>query len=351
MVDKQKANSSETLQTQSYLLETGWDRSNDHEIGCKLISRYKTIDIERAKYSAKPIATATGDVSFHITTMVPKFPSLPVTPSVSGTSTPLRTGTSTPLPPSVLMEPEYEEKLESLSISDVVTAHLQRINLSAQHFLGHRPQGAVYTVPTNFSTSQREELKLCSEKAGIPVLQIIHEPSAALLAYHSLQNEATHMSDKKFLILDIGGVRADAAIIAVRAGMYTLLSTSHGHELTPGDSLDKLVYQHFSTEFKKKNKLDTEMDNRARQKLMLEAESVKKSLSASAGANASVESLMEGIDFKSSLNRIRFDMLARKIYQQIADFALEAVKKASLEPIDIDEAFHSSSSRLIFRYC
>jgi molecular chaperone DnaK (HSP70) len=299
--------------------------------------RYDTIDIERAKYSAKPVVKASGDVSFHITTLVPKFPSFPATPSVSGTSTPLRTGTSTPLPPSETMAPEYEERIESLTISDVVTAHLARIKASAQHYLGHPPQGAVYTVPTNFPSSQREELKLCSERAGIPVLQIIHEPTAALLAYHSLQNEATSMPDKKFLILDIGGVRADAAIIAVRGGMYTILSTSHAYELNPGGSLDKAIYSHFAAEFKKKTKLDTDTDVRARMKLLLEAEIVKKSLSASTSANASVESLMEGLDFKSSINRIRFDMLARKVYQQIADFALEAVKKASLEPIDIDE--------------
>jgi molecular chaperone DnaK (HSP70) len=145
------------------------------------------------------------------------------------------------------------------------------------------------------------------------------------------------MANKKFLVLDIGGVRADAAVIAVRAGMYTLLSTSHTHDLAPGEALDKALYQHFSAEFKKKYKLDTESDARARVKLSLEAEMVKKSLSASGSANASVESLMEGIDFKSSINRIRFDLLARKVYQQIAEFAVEAVKKAGLEPIDIDD--------------
>ena len=95
------------------------------------------------------------------------------------------------------LEPEYEERVETMSIADVVTGHLRRIKDSAQHFLGHPPQGAVYTVPTNFSTAQREELKICSEKAGIPVLQIIHEPTAALLAWHSLQNEATHMARQK----------------------------------------------------------------------------------------------------------------------------------------------------------
>lgn len=239
-------------------------------------------------------------------------------------------------------EPEYEERVENMSIADVVTGHLQRIKDSARHFLGHAPQGAVYTVPTNFSTAQREELKTCSEKAGIPVFQIIHEPTSALLAWHSLQNEATTMADKKILVLDIGGVRCDVAIIAVRGGMYTILSTSHAHDLAPGEALDNVIYSHFSAEFKKKTKLDTETDPRARMKLILEAETVKKSLSASASANASVESLMDGIDFKSTINRIRFDMLARKIYQQIADFALEAVKKASLEPIDIDDvpAFH-----------
>lgn len=269
--------------------------------------------------------------------MVPKIPSKHATPSVSGTSTPLRTGTSTPLPPIEPEELEYEERTDTISVSEIITRHLQRIQTSAQHYLGHPPQGAVYTVPTNFSASQRELLTTSSEKAGIPVLQIIHEPTAALLAWHTQQNEATHMANKKVLVLDIGGVRCDAAIIAVRGGMFTILSCSHAHELKPGEALDTLLYTHFSTEFKKKTKLDTESDGRARMKLLLEAESVKKSLSASASANASVESLMEGIDFKSSINRIRFDMLARKVYQEIADFALEAVKKASLEPIDIDD--------------
>ena len=236
-----------------------------------------------------------------------------------------------------LPDEEIEEKTEHLSISDVVTRHLTRIAQSAQHFLGHAPQGAVYAVPTNFSVSQREELKNCSERAGIPVLQIIHEPTAALLAYHSLQNESTNMANKKFLVLDIGGVRADAAVIAVRGGMYTILSTSHTRDWAPGEALDRALYNHFSAEFKKKYKLDTEGDNRARIKLLLESEVVKKSLSASATANASVESLMEGIDFKSTINRVRFDLLARKVYQQITEFALEALKKANLEPIDIDD--------------
>jgi molecular chaperone DnaK (HSP70) len=298
--------------------------------------RYNTIDIERAKYSAKPIATESGDVAFNITTLVPKLATGPATPSVSGTSTPLRTGTSTPLPQADI-EPEFEEQVETVTVADLTTRHLRNIKTSAQQYLGSPPQGAVYTVPTNFSHAQREELKHCSEKAGIPVLQIIHEPTAALLAYHSLQGEATHMADKKLLILDIGGVRCDSAIVAVRGGMYTILNTHHAHDFAPGELLDKAIYQHFSTEFKKKTKLDTDNDVRARMKLLLEAESVKKSLSASATANASVESLMEGMDFKSSINRIRFDMLARKIYQQIAEFALEAVQKASLEPIDIDE--------------
>jgi molecular chaperone DnaK (HSP70) len=326
---------------------TGWDRSTAFDDGVD--SRYNTIDIERAKYSAKPHATDSGDVAFNITTLVPKLPTLKgITPSASGTSTPLRTGTSTSLrlpggiatPQSELDEPEYEEREETLSVPEVVTRHLQRIQVSARQYLGHDPQGAVYTVPTNFSTSQRDLLKECSEKAGIPVLQIIHEPTAALLAWHSLQGQITHHTDKKILVLDVGGVRCDSSIIAVRGGMYTILSSHHAHEFTPGEELDKALYAHFSAEFKKKTKLDTETDSRARTKLLLEAEAVKKSLSASASANASVESLMEGMDFKSTINRIRFDLLARKVYQRVIDFALEAVKKASLEPIDIDEVSH-----------
>ena len=119
--------------------------------------------------------------------------------------------------------------------------------------------------------------------------------------------------------------------------MYTMLSTAHAHGFAPGDELDRVLYEHFRGEWKKRMKLDTEGDGKARWKLILEAESVKKTLSASASANVSVESLMEGLDFKSSINRVRFDMLARKVYQRVAEFALEAVKKATLEPIDIDE--------------
>ena len=306
-------------------------------------SRFSGIDIERAKYSAKPHVTDSGDVAFNITTLVPKLRTAPPTPSASGTSTPLpRTGTSTPLPPPSPdddTEPEYEQHTQSLSVTQIITAHLTRIKQSAQHFLGHPPQGAVYTVPTNFSTAQREDLKLASQSAGIPCLQIIHEPTAALLAYNSLfvSPPTTILQDKKILVLDVGGVRLDATIIAVRAGMYTILSTAHAHGFTPGEDLDRVLYEHLRGEWKKKVKLDTESDVRARWKLVLEAESVKKTLSASASANVSVESLMDGLDFKSSINRVRFDMLARKIYQRIAEFALEAVKKATLEPIDIDE--------------
>ena len=276
--------------------------------------------------------------------MVPKvLPEADITPP-SGTSTPLRTGTSTPLPLTGLTEsePEFEELVEQFTIADIITRHLARIQVSAQHYLGHPPSGAVYTVPTNFSSHQREELKKCSEKAGIPVLQIIHEPTAALLAWHSSQNESTVVTNKKYLVLDVGGIRADAAVIAFRGGMYTILSTSHAYDFAPGEALDKVLYKHFSAEFKKRTKLDTDQDPRARMKLLLESEAVKKSLSASTTANISVESLMDGIDFKSSINRVRFDLLARKAFQEIADFALKAVQKASIEPIDIDNVLSST---------
>jgi len=158
------------------------------------------------------------------------------------------------------------------------------------------------------------------------------------------------LPDKKCLVLDVGGVRLDATIIAVRAGMYTMLSTAHAHGFAPGDELDRVLYEHFRGEWKKRMKLDTEGDGKARWKLILEAESVKKTLSASASANVSVESLMEGLDFKSSINRVRFDMLARKVYHRVAEFALEAVKKATLEPIDIDEVHPRNSPLLILLY-
>lgn len=173
------------------------------------------------------------------------------------------------------------------------------------------------------------------------VLQLIHEPIAALLAYDA-RTEAK-VSDKMVVVADLGGTRSDVAVIASRGGMYTILATAHDYEFA-GVHLDKVLQDHFAKEFIKWNTTDPRENQRSLAKLKLEAEATKKSLSIGTNANFSVESLAEGIDFASTINRLRYETIARKVFEGFNRLIEGVVKKAGLDVLDIDEVILSGGT-------
>ena len=194
-------------------------------------------------------------------------------------------------------------------------------------------------MPTNAHDAQRQAIIEAAEAAGLRVLQIIHEPVAALLAYSadesSRGNEGN--ADRNVLVVDIGGVRSDAAVVAVHGGMYTILSTAHDEALG-GDNIDEALFKYMASEFMKKTKASNPGDNaRSKAKLMLEVEAAKKVLSASSSASISIESLSDGQDMHASVNRSRLGMLMRDIATRCVSLAQEAVHKADLHELDIAE--------------
>lgn len=199
---------------------------------------------------------------------------------------------------------------------------------------------AVITVPTDFTDTQREALVAAAKAADLDVLQVIHEPVSAVLAYAA--KEDLHPHDKTMLVLDIGGTRSDAAIVSMRGGMYTILATAHDYELG-GLHLDAVLVDHFSKEFIKKHKSDPRETPRSLAKLKLEAEQTKRTLSLGTSAGIAIESLADGIDFHSNVNRLRYELSATKVFNQIVALAENAVKKAELDVLDIDEVGPSYS--------
>ena len=114
----------------------------------------------------------------------------------------------------------------------------------------------VLTVPTDFTEVQRQEIARIAEDAGLKVLQLINEPSAALLAH--LSNDEDRLSqDKIYVVADFGGIRTDGAVIAVRGGVLTILATAHEYSLG-GDNLDAALSEYFAKEFEKKYKANQE---------------------------------------------------------------------------------------------
>jgi molecular chaperone DnaK (HSP70) len=229
-----------------------------------------------------------------------------------------------------------EDKQNTVTVAEVTTRHLKRLRSSASDYLGKDVNAAVITVPTNFTDAQKEALKAASKEAGMEVLQFISEPTAAVLAYDARPN--AKLADKIVVVADLGGTRSDVTVIASRGGIYTVLAAIHDYDVS-GAKLDQVLMDYFSKEFLKKHKSagDPRENDRSLAKLKLECEAAKKSLSIGTTANFSVESLVGGIDFISTINRTRYDLLGNKIFGAFTRLVSQAVEKAQLDPLDVTE--------------
>lgn len=234
-----------------------------------------------------------------------------------------------------------DESPSTLTVSEVTARHLRRLALSASEYLGKRVSAAVITIPTDFSDPQREALTKASEDAGIEVLQLIHEPVAAVLAYDA-RPEAS-VADKVIAVADLGGTRSDVAVVASRGGIYTILATAHDYSLG-GAQLDQVLVDFCAKDFVKKHKTDPREKARGLAKLKLEAEAAKKALSLGTSANVTVESLVEGLDFSTTVNRTRYELLAARVFDGFTQLVERAVRQAELDVLEVDEVILSGGT-------
>ena len=200
--------------------------------------------------------------------------------------------------------------------------------------MGKKVTSAVITIPTNFSDKQKEDLIKAAEGADLEVLQLISDPIAAVLAYDARQG--IEITDKIVVVADLGGTRSDVAVVASRGGMYTILATTHDYDYA-GVHLDQALMEHFAKEFMKKNPTDPRSNPKSLAKLRLESENTKKALSLGSNAQFAVESLADGVDFSSTINRLRYEMVARKVFEGFNRLVEGAIKKAGLDVLDVDE--------------
>ncbi|OPB38690.1 Hsp70 chaperone (BiP) [Trichoderma guizhouense] len=221
-----------------------------------------------------------------------------------------------------------------ISVSEAATRYLRRLVTAASEYLGKKVTSAVITVPTNFSEKQREALIKAASDADLEVLQLISDPIAAVLAYDARPEAKTE--DKIIVVADLGGTRSDVAVVASRGGMYTILATAHDYEFA-GVHLDQALMEYFAKEFIKKHTVDPRSNARSLAKLRLESEATKKALSLGTNAQFSVESLADGFDFSATLNRTRYEMVGRKVFEGFNRLVESVVKKAELDVLDVDE--------------
>jgi molecular chaperone DnaK (HSP70) len=233
------------------------------------------------------------------------------------------------------------ETENNVSVLEIATRHLKRLKNSATDFAGKTVTAAVMAVPTDANDDQKAALAKAAANTNLEILQFIPEPIAALLAYDSRTPDSS--TDKIVIVADLGGNRSDVAIVASRGGMYSILATAHDYELG-GTQLDQVLVDHFAKEFVKKHKSDPRNNERSLAKLKLEAESVKKTLSQGTSATFSVESLADGVDFRSTINRTRYEIIALKVFGRFTRLVEEVMKKAGLDVLDVDEVILSGGT-------
>jgi len=213
-------------------------------------------------------------------------------------------------------------------ISAMVLTKMKEI---AENYLGKTVKNAVITVPAYFNDAQRQATKDAGTIAGLNVIRIINEPTAAALAYGMDKK-----GEKNILVYDLGGGTFDVSLLTIDNGVFEVLSTN-GDTHLGGEDFDQRVMSHFVKLFKEKTKKDITQDKRSLQKLRREVEKAKRSLSSVPSTKIEIESLIDGIDFSETLTRAKFEELNADLFKKTLDPMVTALNEAGLTKDKIDE--------------
>ena len=204
----------------------------------------------------------------------------------------------------------------------------------AETKLGKKVAKAVITVPAYFNDNQRQATKDAGAIAGLNVLRIINEPTAAAIAY-GLGSGKTE-KERNVLIYDLGGGTFDVSLLNIQGGVFTVKATA-GDTHLGGQDFDTNLLDHFKKEFQRKYKKDMSGDPRALRRLRTACERAKRTLSSATQTTVEIDSLFEGEDFNTQITRARFEDLNAKAFSGTLEPVAQVLKDAGIEKSKVDE--------------
>merc|ERR1712188_306122 len=232
-----------------------------------------------------------------------------------------------------IIKVEYKGEEKSFKAEEISSMVLVKMKEVAESFLGSEIKNAVVTVPAYFNDSQRASTKDAGSIAGLNVLRIINEPTAAAIAYGLDKGSS---QERNVLIFDLGGGTFDVSLLTIEEGIFEVKATA-GDTHLGGEDFDNRMVDYFLQEFKRKFKKDIRQNQRALRRLRTACERAKRTLSSSTQAHIEIDSLFDGVDFNSTITRARFEDLCMDYFKKCMEPCEKVLRDAKIAKNQVDE--------------
>ncbi len=232
--------------------------------------------------------------------------------------------------PAVQVNLDDDEKVFTPEeISGMILGKMKSI---AEDYLGKKVTNAVVTVPAYFNDAQKQATKDAGTIAGLNVLRIVNEPTAAAIAYGLDKTDGEH----QIIVYDLGGGTFDVSLLSIENGVFEVLATS-GDTHLGGEDFDFRVVRHLVKTFKKKHGIDVSDNNKAIAKLKREVEKAKRTLSSQISTRIEIDSFVDGIDLSEQLTRAKFEELNIELFKKTLKPVEQVLKDAGVKKDEIDD--------------
>jgi heat shock protein 5 len=231
-----------------------------------------------------------------------------------------------------VVEVDLNGDVKKFSPEEISAMVLGKMKTIAEDYLGKKVTHAVVTVPAYFNNAQREATKDAGTIAGLEVLRIVNEPTAAAIAYGLDKTD----EEKHIVVYDLGGGTFDVSLLSLEGGVFEVLATA-GDTHLGGEDFDFKLVRYLAKLFKKKHDIDVTNNAKAIAKLKREAEKAKRTLSSQMSTRIELDSFVDGIDFSETLSRAKFEELNIDSFKKTLKPVEQVLKDSGIKKSEIDD--------------